>query len=604
MGAEALKDEEGKEHYIFDQEEFYDDGKMGDKLEDFEILEIHTDESIKTIQSMKNQKIYAMKSIAIANIKKSKPNKFETFKNQIENYINLNYFHVLKVFKYLTDEKYVHIIVEHTNNGSLADFIKLNSTLKEFIPEESLLNIFLQCIKALRYLHSKKIIHKCISPKHILMTNEKRIKLELCPVIDDDSKELKYPPEKVHSEKGDIYSLGCIFFQLCFLDRNLTRDKEDKFACLKDPKLDTGYSKELLNILIMMLEEDPNKRISTEDLYSKIKEVYDKKITKNSSISSLISCFYSINRLAREFIKNQSKFQDKELTPISSSFLDCFNSIEDNNRWVESIKNLRRYIGTKNPKLDGDKEVNLLFLILFLVESMHKELNKKPKTEVDLDQKYLIKRKEDKTNKADMIINFFRYFKEHFNSIISETFFGIMKNKNICKECGLKTYSFKCFCMLYFDIDKLVPNGENKKLKLEDFFKGLKEGKFYSNFKNEYFCKGCSKLTVHELQKSIYYMPNSLIICFISKNGNSNVEIEYPDFINLESEREYNLSPSNFNLQGFINKVGEKGKEEKYVSFYKSPIDGDIFSCDKIINEEDGWDKNKGNTVMLFYESV
>ena len=224
---------------------------------------------------------------------------------------------------------------------------------------------------------------------------------------------------------------------------------------------------------------------------------------------------------------------------------------------------------------------------------MHKELNKKPKTEVDLDQKYLIKRKEDKTNKADMIINFFRYFKEHFNSIISETFF-----------CGLKTYSFKCFCMLYFDIDKLVPNGENKKLKLEDFFKGLKEGKFYSNFKNEYFCKGCSKLTVHELQKSIYYMPNSLIICFISKNGNSNVEIEYPDFINLESEREYNLSPSNFNLQGFINKVGEKGKEEKYVSFYKSPIDGDIFSCDKIINEEDGWDKNKGNTVMLFYESV
>jgi NIMA (never in mitosis gene a)-related kinase len=577
---------------------------MGDKLEDFEILEIHTDESIKTIQSMKNQKIYAMKSIAIANIKKSKPNKFETFKSQIENYINLNYFHVLKVFKYLTDEKYVHIIVEHTNNGSLADFIKLNSTLKEFIPEESLLNIFLQCIKALRYLHSKKIIHKCISPKHILMTNEKRIKLELCPVIDDDSKELKYPPEKVHSEKGDIYSLGCIFFQLCFLDRNLIRDKEDKFAYLKDPKLDTGYSKELLNILIMMLEEDPNKRISTEDLYSKIKEVYDKKITKNSSISSLISCFYSINRLARKFIKNQSKFKDKELTPISSSFLDCLNSIGDNKQWVESIKNLRRYIGTKNPKLDGDKEVNLLILVLFLFGSMHKELNKKPKTEIDLDQKYLIKRKEDKTNKADMIINFFRYFKEHFNSIISETFFGIMKNKNICKGCSLKTYSFKCFCMLYFDIDKLVPNGENKKLKLEDFFKGLKEGKFYSNFKNEYFCKGCSKLTVHELQKSIYYMPNSLIICFISKNGNSNVEIEYPDFINLESEREYNLSPSNFNLQGFINKVGKKGKEEKYVSFYKSPIDGDIFSCDKIINEENGWDKNKGNTVMQFYESV
>ena len=184
MGAEALKDEDGKEHYIFDQEEFYDDEKMGDKLEDFEILEIHTDESIKTIQSMKNQKIYAMKTIEISYYKKRSPKKVEEFKNQIKNYINLNYFHVLKVYKYLEDEKYVHIILEHTNNGSLADFIKLNLKLKEFIPEESILNIFLQCIKALRYLHSKKIIHKCISPKHILMTNGKRIKLELCPVID------------------------------------------------------------------------------------------------------------------------------------------------------------------------------------------------------------------------------------------------------------------------------------------------------------------------------------------------------------------------------------------------------------------------------------
>ena len=608
MGAEALKDEEGKEHYIFDQEEFYDDEKMGDKLEDFEILEIHTDESIKTIQSMKNQKIYAMKTIEISYYKKRSPKKVEEFKNQIKNYINLNYFHVLKVYKYLEDEKYVHIILEHTNNGSLADFIKLNHKLEEFIPEESILNIFLQCIKALRYLHSKKIIHKCISSKHILMTNEKRIKLELCPVIDEEPKdskekktELKYPPEKEFSEKGDIYALGLVFFKLCFLDRNLNEDQEKKFEFLKNP--DTSYSKELMNILKMMLEEDPKKRISTEELYSKIKEKYDTKITKNSSISSLISCFYSINRLAREFIKNQSKFKDKELTPISSSFLDCLNSIEDNKKWEESIKNLRRYIGTKNPKLDGDKEVNLLFLVVFLVESMHKELNKQPKVEVDIDQKYLIKRKEDKTNKADMIINFFRYFKEHFNSIISETFFGIMKNKNICKECGLKTYSFKCFCILYFDIDKLVPNGENKKLKLEDFFNGLKEGKFYSNFKNEYFCKGCSKLTVHELQKSIYYMPNTLIIYFISKNENCNVEIEYPDFINLEAEKEYSLSPSNFNLQGFINKVGEKGKE-KYVSFYKSPIDGDIFSCDKIIKEDVGWDKNKRNVVMLFYESV
>ena len=595
MGAEVLKDQEGKEHYIFDQDELYDDEKMGNKLEDFEILQIHKDESIKTIHSMINQKIYSMKTIELP---ENRPKDKEKLESEIMNYLTLNYFHILKFYRYFKDEKEIHIITEHTNNGSLKDFIKLHNSLEKDINEETLWNMFLQCIKALKFLHNQNIIHKTINPKHFLMTNEKRIKLELCPNNKEKTNPKIYrPPEGENSKEGDIYSLGCVFYQLCF---NVYELKDDKFENLIE--INRDYSKELIDLIKSMLEKDPKKRPTTNNLYLKIKEGYDKKITKNSSISSIISCFYSINRLAREFIQNQDKYKNKSLTPISTSFLGCLNSVEDNKRWEESIKNFRRYLGTKNPKLDGDKEVDLFFLIIFLMENMHKELNIKPKIDFDINQRYLIKRKEDKTNKADMIINAFRYFKEHFNSIISETFFGIMKNKNKCKECGLTTYSFNCFCFLYFDIDKLVSKGEKKKLKLEDFFNGLKEGKFYSHLKNEFFCKGCSKLTNHELEKKIYYMPNSLIICFIRKDEND-IEIDYPDFVNLENEKEYNNSPSNFNLQGFINKVVENGKE-RYISYYKSPINGDIFSCDKIIKEENAWDKNKGKVVTLFYESV
>lgn len=601
MGAEVLKDEEGKEHYIFDQSELYDDKKMGDKLEDFEILQIHTDESIKSVQSILNQKIYSMKTINF-NKKSIGPKAKEKLEEDIKNYIDLNYFYILKFYKYFKNENEIHIIAEHTNNGSFKDFIKLHSSsteYKDYIKEEILLNIFLQSIQALKFLHSKKIIHKSITPKHLLMTNEKVIKLELCPVKDTSNKYvIKYePPEEKFSEKSDIYSLGCIFYQICFLVNDFEKGKFDKIE-----EADTEYSKELKNIIKSMVEEDPNKRPTSEELFDKIREQYDKKITKNSSISSIISCLYSINRLTSEFIQNKSRFENKEATPISSAFFDCLNNIENKNKWLESIKTFRRNLGTKNPKLDGDREVDPFFLLIFLVENMHKELNIKPKVGFDMNQGYLIKRKEDKTNKADMVINFFRYFKEHFNSIMSETFFGIMKNKNICKGCGLKTYSFNCFCFLYFDIDKLVPFGEKKTLKLQDFFNGLKDGKFYSNFKNEYFCKGCSELTVHELEKKIYYMPNSLIICFLSKEK-CQVEIDYPDFVNLSEEREYSLSPSIFNLQGFINRIEENG-EERYVSYFKSPINGDMFSCKDTIKEESGWNKNKGKVVMLFYEGV
>ena len=405
MGAEILKDEEGKEHYIFDQSELYDDEKMGDKLDDFEILEIHTDSSIKSVQSILNQKIYSMKTI---NFKKSKlgPKAIEHLETQIKNYININYFYILKFYKYFKTEKEIHIIAEHTNNGSMKDFIKLHSSLEEYIKEETLLNIFFQCINALKFLHLKGIIHKSILTKHLLMTNEKVIKLELCP--HEDSFAIQ-PPEGNPSEKGDIYALGCVFYQICFLVNDNLK-KGEKFELFE--KSDTAYSKELLDLIKSMIDEDPNKRPTSEELFNKIKDLYDKKITKNSSISSIISCFYSINRLTREFIQKKSKLDNKEVTPISFAFFDCLNNVGDKNKWNESIKNFRRYLGTKNPKLDGDREVDPLFLLVFLVENMHKELNIKPKIDYNMTQGYLIKRKEDKTNKADMVINFFRYFKE------------------------------------------------------------------------------------------------------------------------------------------------------------------------------------------------
>ena len=295
MGGEILKDEEGKEHYIFDQSELYDDEKMGDKLDDFEILRIHTDSSIKTISSLANQKIYSMKSI---NFKKQGPKFKQILIEQIKSFLSFNYFYIIKYYKYLEAEEEIHIIREHTNNGSLKDFIKLHSKLNINISEEYLWNAFIQCAKALRYLHSKNIIHRSINPKHFLMTNEKVIKLELCP--EKDEYDIYQPPEQDYQKKGDIYSLGCVFYQLTYLVENLDSDKFNK---LKDK---TYYSDKLINIIKLMLEKDQDKRPTSEELCEILIKEYDNKITKNSSIYSLISCLYSINILNNEFLHNDS----------------------------------------------------------------------------------------------------------------------------------------------------------------------------------------------------------------------------------------------------------------------------------------------------------
>ena len=37
---ETIKDSEGNNHVIFDESSLFDDSQMGDKLEDFEILQV------------------------------------------------------------------------------------------------------------------------------------------------------------------------------------------------------------------------------------------------------------------------------------------------------------------------------------------------------------------------------------------------------------------------------------------------------------------------------------------------------------------------------------------------------------------------------------
>ena len=71
MSVSIVKDSEGKEFIVFDESELYDDSLMGDKLEDFEILQILGKGSygfVAKIRSLKNKKIYAMKQIDLKKV--------------------------------------------------------------------------------------------------------------------------------------------------------------------------------------------------------------------------------------------------------------------------------------------------------------------------------------------------------------------------------------------------------------------------------------------------------------------------------------------------------------------------------------------------------
>ena len=69
MGVEMIKDRQGKDHLVLSDEDFYNDDIMGDKFEDYEILQVLTKDNptgfTSKVRSKINSKIYEINRIIL-----------------------------------------------------------------------------------------------------------------------------------------------------------------------------------------------------------------------------------------------------------------------------------------------------------------------------------------------------------------------------------------------------------------------------------------------------------------------------------------------------------------------------------------------------------
>ena len=238
MSISTIKDQDGKQYLIFDESELYNDNEMGDKLEDFEILQILGKGSfgfVAKVRSIKNNKIYAMKKIDLNKLGSDK--EVELCKREVLVLQKLNHSNINKYYKSFSLNNCLYIIMEFMNNSDLAGFIKAHDKFNIPVREEEVWNILLQSMNALEYIHSKNVIHRDIKPANLFMTNDKTIKIGDFGVaakingIKTSFKEggfsgtivgspLYMSPEMLkgddYDQKTDVYSMGISMFELCF----------------------------------------------------------------------------------------------------------------------------------------------------------------------------------------------------------------------------------------------------------------------------------------------------------------------------------------------------------------------------------------------------
>lgn len=191
-----------------------------------------------------------------------------------------------------------------------------------------------------------------------------------------------------------------------------------------------------------MIEENPNKRLSSGELYNIVKDEYVKKFTNNTSIKSVLRCLYSYPVFTQQIMNEEQNItQNKDKYYINYWYLSTIKAFSSNQDLNKCLEEFRRALASENTKLDCSKEVDPIYLLAFLLEKMHREYNKVVQTQikgVDYSQQYVINSRykveeEDRTNKEQMIQKFNSYFNKNINSIISKLFFGVMKTKKFAE---------------------------------------------------------------------------------------------------------------------------------------------------------------------------
>ena len=224
---------------------------------------------VNKVLNLSNNKYYAMKVIPI---KGETEKKIQSLEKEAEILSKFNCDNIVKYYGSSKDDDNIYILMEYCDGDNLRNFIDKNIKEQALIQEDTLKNIVKQICKGIKEIHDKKIVHRDLKPENIFINKNMNIKIGdfgISKQFDSYKTHItKYRlgteyyiapeiiKERIYNNKSDIWSLGCIIYELF----NLSIYHNDKLLDEVKSINSDAYNNKWQILIDSLLEKDYKKR--------------------------------------------------------------------------------------------------------------------------------------------------------------------------------------------------------------------------------------------------------------------------------------------------------------------------------------------------------
>ena len=351
-------------------------------MENFEIISKLGSGGFSKVYKVKRKidnKIYALKKVQILNL--SEKQKLSSL-NEIRVLASIKSKYVVNYKEAFLDEKdsSLCLVMEYADRGDLENRIKEQKKKGKYFNEKDIWRVFIQLVKGLKSLHDLDILHRDIKSSNIFLFSDGTAKLgdlNICKILSNNilghtqagTPSYAAPEvwmEKPYGLKSDIWSLGCVLYEIIslhcpFRGENVV-ELYNKILVGEYSRIPNKFSDELNWIILHMINSDPNKRLSCDELLKcqyikRIIELNKNQLFKNSSNKKL--------EIYENEIKNNNNFN------VNSENNDDNNNNHDKN----NINNGNRLIINENKKYDEPQLLKTIYMpnnLLYLSNQLPK----------------------------------------------------------------------------------------------------------------------------------------------------------------------------------------------------------------------------------------